>query len=100
MPISNPPRERHPTWIIALAIIVCLAGLGAMIFSLANSHYTPALGFLVLAIVGALLPRVRNLVIQFSLREQAGTVAVNAPEGAVEDRLSQQRAQERDEPDR
>src|SRR4051794_31745019 len=97
MPKSKDPEERHPRWIIALTIVVCLAGVGAMIVSLIRGQYLAGIGFLALAIVGALVPRIRNFIIELSLREQKGTVAVNARDGAIEERASRAPSEERDD---
>ncbi len=80
---QKPAQERHPTWIVALAVVVCFAGVGGMVFSLKNGRYGVALGFLALAIVGVLLPRARNLVLRVSLRDGTAVAEINAPSGGV-----------------
>ncbi len=99
MATTRSQTEQHPRWIIALAILVCLASIGAMIVALANDRYVEALGFLIVAILGALLPRIRNFVIQISLRDQSASAAVNAPpDGQLEDRGASQQPAQADEP--
>jgi hypothetical protein len=83
VPARNQAQERHPIWIVALAVVVCLAGVGGMAFCLKNGRYGVALGFLALAIVGVLLPRARNLVLRVSLRDGSATAEINAPSGRV-----------------
>jgi hypothetical protein len=83
--MSTPrPKERHPPWIICLAIVVCAASVFLALRAGLDDQYAAALGFIILAVVGSLLPRIRNFVLSFSVREQRGTAAVNVPTVAAD----------------
>jgi hypothetical protein len=99
MSTSNPPPERHPRWIVRLAILLCLAALGAMVLTLIRGEYAVAVLFFFGAIVAALLPRIRNLLIKVNPREPSATVAVNAPSGGVRDPANGNETASGDEPD-
>lgn len=72
------PKEHRPLWIVVLAFAVCGTALFLALRAGFDDRYLEALGFLALAVLGALLPRIFNLVLSYSAKDQRATAAVNA----------------------
>src|SRR4051794_19834003 len=81
---SSEPK-RHPTWVIALTIGLCVLGAAATVAALVKSDFVAAGVFFALTVVASLVPRIRQFVLSFNAQQQTGTLAVKADSGTFED---------------